>query len=92
MEYILCTIQVEEKDMFFKLDIEVEVTVVGEKVMPSKEIAKGCNHQPRLCGPDQIPLNVRPRENNCDTCLQKHTVKNLQQNLLGLPAIKSLPS
>ena len=83
--------------MRFKLDTGAEVTVVGEKVLHSLDSKKQLQTPTkRLCGPDQTPLEVLGeipvtlayKNRSC-----KHPVfivKNLQQNLLGLPAIKSL--
>ena len=83
--------------MCFKLDTGAEVTVVGEKVLHSLDSKKQLQTPTkRLCGPDQTPLEVLGeipvtlayKNRSC-----KHPVfivKNLQQNLLGLPAIKSL--
>ena len=87
------TIQVEGNDVCFKLDTGAEVTVVGEKVLHSLNSKK---LQTTTKRPDQTPLEVLGeipvtlvyKNRSC-----KHPVfivKNLQQNLLGLPAIKSL--
>ena len=90
------TIQVEGNDVCFKLDTGAEVTVVGERVLHSLDSKKLQTPTKRLCGPDQTPLEVLGeipvklvyKNRSC-----KHSVfivKNLQQNLLGLPAIRSL--
>ena len=52
------TIQVEGKDVCFKLDTGAEVTVVGEKVMHSLDSKRLQTPTKRLCGPDQTPLDV----------------------------------
>ena len=85
------TIQVEGNDVCFKLDTGAEVTVVGEKVLHSLNSKKLQTTTKRLCGPDQtpsevlgeIPVTLVYKNRSC-----KHPVfivKNLQQNLLGLP-------
>ena len=90
------TIQVEGKDVRFKLDTGAEVTVVGEKVLNSLDSKKLQTPTKRLCGPDQTPLQVlgeipvTPAYKNRSCCHPVFIVKNLQQNLLGLPAIQSL--
>ena len=90
------TIQVEGKDVCFKLDTGAEVTVVGEKVLHSLDSKKLQTPTKRLCGPDQtrlevlgeIPVTLVYKNRSCSQ--QIFIVENLQQNLLGLPAIKSL--
>ena len=90
------TIQVEGKDVCFKLDTGAEVTVVGGKVLHSLDSKKLQTPTKRLYGPDQtclevlgeIPVTLVCKNRSCSQ--QSFIVKNLQQNLLGLPAIKSL--
>ena len=90
------TIQVEGKDVCFKFDTGAKVTVVGENVLHSLDSKKLQTLTKRLCGPDQtclevlgeIPVTLVYKNRSCS--LQIFIVKNLQQNLLGLPAIKSL--
>ena len=90
------TIQVEGKDVCFKLDTGAEVTVVGEKVLNSLNSKKLQTPTKRLCGPDQTPLQVLGEipvtlaYKNRSCCHPVFIVKNLQQNLLGLQAIQSL--
>ena len=91
------TIQVEGNDVCFKLDTGAEVTVVGENVLHSLDSKKQLQTPTkRLCGPDQTPLEVLGeipvtlvyKNRSCKPPV--FIVKNLQQNLLGLPAIRSL--
>ena len=88
------TMEVEGNDVCFKLNTGAEVNVVGEKLLHSLDSKKLQTSTKRLCGPDQTPLEVLGeisvklvyKNRSC-----KHPVfivKNLQQNLLGLPAIK----
>ena len=87
------TIQVEGKDVCFKVDTGAEVTVFGEKVLNSLDSKKLQTPTRRLCGPDQTPLQVLGEipvtlaYKNRSCCHPVFIVKNLQQNLLGLPAI-----
>ena len=86
------TIHVEGKDVCFKLDTGAEVTVIGEKLMNSLDAKKLQSATKRLCGPDQTPLDVLGETNvtlaykNKSCSHPVFVLKNLQQNLLGLPA------
>ena len=80
------------QDAPFKLDTGAEVTVISEKVLASLSSPKLHRPTKRLCGPDWKPLDV-----TCDTILQgrsctqpAYAVRELQHNLLGLPAIQAL--
>ena len=83
-------------NMCFKLDTGAEVTVMSDKALESLENAELQSSSKRLCGPDNRPLevlgelaaNLAYKGMSCDYPV--YVVKKLQQNLLGLPAIRSL--
>jgi len=90
------TIQLEGKDVCFKLDTGAEVSVVGENILHSLNVKRLQKPTKRLCGPDRKPLKVLGeitltlayKNRSCSQPI--YVVKDLQQNLLGLPAIKAL--
>ena len=90
------TILVDGKQFCFKLDTWVEATVMSEevwKLLGAVELKKPTK---RLCGPDQKPLEVlgelHVNMSHKETTVGQlvFIIKQLKNNLLGLPAIKAL--
>ena len=92
------TLHVNGKEITFKLDTGAEVSVITEETMNSLRISpqEQRNSQKRLFGADRKPLEVVCEfvaclTHNGQSAKQPlYVVKRLQNNLLGLPAIKAL--
>ena len=89
-----CTISVSGQDKPFKVDNGAEVTVVSEKY--AKILSKDLKPPSKqLHGPDSQPLSVLGEIQATLTYKEKlatqtiFVVRNLQHNLVGLPAIRS---
>ena len=82
--------------MTFKLDTGAEVTAITESTSTKLGNAKLNPVTKSLCGPDRKPLEVTGRvkatlysnSHKCDH--EVYVIKELKNNLLGLPAIKEL--
>lgn len=90
------TISLNGEDIRFKLDTGAEVTVISEDALNTLTTNELQSSTKRLCGPDNRPLKVVGQLSamlqfkDC-TCQQTaYVVRDLQQNLLGLPAIQAL--
>lgn len=90
------TIAVNGQEAVFKLDTGAEVSVISEDVLASLSLPKPHKTTKRLYGPDRQPLNVLGElpvtlSYKGRSCAQPvYIVKELQHNLLGLPAIQAL--
>ena len=90
------TVAINGRETQFKSDTGVEVTVISEDVLTSLSSPKLHKATKRLCGPDKKPLDVLGEQPvtlsyKGKSCSQPvYVVKELQQNLLGLPAIQAL--
>ncbi len=90
------TVTVNGRDFSFKLDTGAEVTVISEQAFQVLDKTELQSSTKRLCGPDKRSLDVLGeisaslayKDRNCAHPV--YVVKNLQQSLLGLPAIQSL--
>ena len=92
------TVALNGHETAFKLDTGAEVTVISDSTLNSfgvqdRELQSSYK---RLCGPDNRPLEVVGElsgtlEYKGRSCVHPvYVVRELQQNLLGLPAIQSL--
>ena len=90
-----CTISVNGQNVPFKVDTGAEVTVISEKYakLLSQDLQPPSK---RLHGPDRQPLSVMGEITTAMTYKDKQVtqtifvVRNLQYNLVGLPAIRAL--
>ena len=90
-----CTISVNGQNVPFKVDTGAEVTVISEKYakLLSQDLQPPSK---RLHGPDRQPLSVMGEITTAMTYKDKQVtqtifvVRNLQHNLVGLPAIRAL--
>ena len=79
-----CKVLVDRKEVTFKVDTGAKVIVLAENIFT------------QLCGPDQKLLSVLGDLSSSlsykgKSCVQLvYVVKELRENLLGLPAIQSL--
>lgn len=87
---------VEGTEIPFKLDTGAEVTVVSQEVLELLGTDKIRQTSKKLCGPDRKPLPVTGEMSltlnykDRSTVQTIYVVKQLSQNLLGLPAIREL--
>ena len=92
------TVTLNGHEMAFKLDTGAEVTVISGNTLKTLgvEDREVQSSYKRLCGPDNRPLEVVGElsgtlEYKGRSCVHPvYVVRELQQNLLGLPAIQSL--
>lgn len=90
------TISLNGEDVPFKLDTRAEVTVISESKLSAITTEELQSSTKRLCSPDKRPVVVAGQMSatlqfKASTCEQMvYVVKDLQQNLLGLPAIQAL--
>ena len=90
------TVAINGRETQFKLDTGAEVTVILEDVLTSLSSPKLHKATKRLCGPDkklldvlgELPVTLSYKGKPCSQPV--YVVKELQQNLLGLPAIQAL--
>ena len=89
-------VAVDGTELSFKLDTGAEVTVISEDALKSLDGRELQSSSKRLCGPDNRPLAVLGELSAtltyCDrSCVHPvYVVRELQKNLLGLPAIQAL--
>ena len=89
-------IEINGQHMTFKLDTGAEVTAITESTLAKLGNVKLSPVTKSLCGPDRKPLEVTGRvkatlcsnSHKCDH--EVYVIKELKNNLLGLPAIKEL--
>ena len=90
------TVSLNEKNVKFKLDTGAKVTAISEATFSSLPNTKLKTPSKALYGPAKTPLNVIGqftgsfRYNNACCKLHVYVVKDLNTNLLGLPAITAL--
>ena len=90
------TLLVDGKQVCFKLDTGAEATVMSEEVLKLLGAVELKKPTKRLCGPDQKPLEVlgelQVNMSHKETTVVQPVfiIKQLKNNLLGLPAIKAL--
>ena len=90
------TVIVNGRELPFKLDTGAEVTAISDQALQLLNVKELQSSNKRLCGPDNRPLDVVGelsatliyKERSCTHPV--YVVRNLKQNLLGLPAIRSL--
>ena len=89
-------VTINGQEMCFKLDTGAEVTVISNHTWELLKENELQSSNKRLCGPDnnplelvgQLPVTLEYKGRSCVHTV--YVVQNLQQNLLGLPAIQSL--
>ena len=92
------TVLVESNSVSFKVDTGAEVTALSDVTFQSftNPVPKLQQSSQRLCGPNHSPLKVIGEATmkltyKVKSCTHRvFVIHNLQNNLLGLPAIKSL--
>ena len=92
-----CVVRVNGVTTSFKLDTGAEVTVVTKETAEHlKSVKKWQKSEKKLCGADRRQLQVlgtfsaNLKHNTRSTVQLVYVVKDLNQNLLGLPAIEDL--
>ncbi len=91
-----CRVMVNGRETPFKLDTGAEATVLSDNALESLNVGELQSSTKRLCGPDRRPLDVVGElsvtlSHKNRRCTQPvFVVRMLQQNLLGLPAIRAL--
>ena len=94
----LVTVLVESNSVIFKVDTGAEVTALSERTFQlfTKPVPKLQKPTQTLCGPNHSPLEVIGEVTMTLTYKGKScnhrifVIRHLQNNLLGLPAIKAL--
>ena len=92
----LYKVLVDGKEVIFKVDTGVKVTVLTENILTQLNLKKLRKSWKSLCGPDQRHLSVLGEllvslSYKGKSCVQLvYVMKGLRVNLLGLPAIQAL--